>query len=332
MAPTVLVITALEDVTADMVVAALNERGTSVVRVDPAGIGSDLFFRAGIGQDSMVWGGRLRTASREVELEEVTAVYYRRPTPYAAGYQHLPQQPREFATAEARHGLGGVLNNLYGVLYVNDPAAVTRADFKPAQLQRFVELGLRIPPTLVTNEVQAAKEFAAKHEHVIYKPFRGLPRSEDGYTGAIWAQRVDPGTFDSDIAVTAHLFQAEIAKVGDVRVTVVGRRAFAQRITTRDGVLDWRRGNWDELIHAPIAVPKPVEAALHSYLVSFGLVFGCFDFALTGNGDAAEDWTAIECNPNGQWGWLPDASAITGTFADILSGREAAGYGESRRL
>jgi hypothetical protein len=66
-------------------------------------------------------------------------------------------------------------------------------------------------------------------------------------------------------------------------------------------------------------VPKPVEAALHSYLAAFGLVFGCFDFALTGDGDDAEDWVFIECNPNGQWGWLPDSGDITTAFADILS-------------
>ncbi|MCF2434429.1 hypothetical protein LV779_04115 [Streptomyces thinghirensis] len=60
-------------------------------------------------------------------------------------------------------------------------------------------------------------------------------------------------------------------------------------------------------------------AALHSYLASFGLAFGCFDFALTGNGTTPDDWWAIECNPNGQWGWLPDAPAIAEAFADILS-------------
>lgn len=38
MASTVLVITALEDVTADWVIAALNEREVPVVRVDPADI------------------------------------------------------------------------------------------------------------------------------------------------------------------------------------------------------------------------------------------------------------------------------------------------------
>ncbi|MFE7268429.1 ATP-grasp ribosomal peptide maturase [Streptomyces sp. NPDC057592] len=332
MASTVLVVTALEDFTADRVIAALNEREVPVVRVDPADIGPAMTFAARIGQDSPTWRGRLRTASREVELGEVAAVYYRRPTPYAARYQHLRPQERDFAVAEARHGLGGVLTNLHGATYVNHPAAVTRADFKPAQLQRFTELGLQIPPTLVTNDAEAARKFAAEHSHVIYKAFRGLPPGEDGHTGAIWAQRVDPDTFDDTLSVTAHLFQAEIPKTGDVRVTAVGQKVFAQQVAAPDGALDWRRGNWDNLIHAPIAVPAEIEAALHSYLASFGLVFGCFDFALTGDGDAPEHWTAIECNPNGQWGWLPDAPAITEAFADILSRKEVAGHDAARRL
>ncbi|MFI8992139.1 ATP-grasp ribosomal peptide maturase [Streptomyces antimycoticus] len=319
MAPLVLVLTSLEDVTADRVIAALNEREVPVARVDPADIGTGLSFGARIGAGSPTWSGRLRTTSREVELGEAAAVYYRRPTPYIARYGHLPAQQRDFAVAEARHGLGGILNHLHNAFYVNHPSAVTAADFKPAQLQKAAHLGLTIPPTLVTNDAEQAREFAADHGHVIYKTFRGLPRDENGHTGAIWAQRVDPDTFDDSLAVTAHLFQAEIPKTGDVRVTVVGQKVFAQQITAQDSALDWRRGDWDQLQHAPIAVPAPVETALHHYLSAFGLVFGCFDFALTGDGDSTADWVFIECNPNGQWGWLPDADAITTAFADILS-------------
>lgn len=318
-APLVLVITSLEDVTADRVITVLNEREVPIARVDPADIGAGLVFGARIGPEAPAWGGRLRTASREVELGEVAAVYYRRPTPYSTRYGHLPVQPRDFAAAEARHGLGGVLNHLHGALYVNHPSAVTAADFKPAQLQQAARLGLTIPPTLVTNDVEQARKFATDHNPVIYKTFRGLPRDEDKHTGAIWTQRVDPDTFDDSLAVTAHLFQAEVPKTGDVRVTVVGQKVFAQQISTPDGTLDWRRGNWDQLLHSPIAVPAAIEAALHSYLSAFALVFGCFDFALAGNGDHPEDWVFIECNPNGQWGWLPDAGDITTAFADILN-------------
>lgn len=331
MTSTVLVLTALEDVTADRVVEALNERAVPVVRADPADIGHGLSFGFHISPGRRRWGGWLRTASRTVEPGEVAAVYYRRPTPYAARFLHLPAQDGDFAAAEARHGLSGVLNGLSTALYVNHPRAVAGADFKPAQLQRFAELGLRIPPTLITNDVRSAREFAGQHERVVCKTFRGLPQSDGGQAGAIWTQRIDPESFDDSLAVTAHLFQAEIPKTGDVRVTVVGTRVFAQRITTLEGHLDWRRGDWDDLVHAPVVVPTVIEKALHRYLASFGLVFGCFDFAITGDGDDPEDWWAIECNPNGQWGWLPDAPAITEAFAELLTLKGGGSSDDARR-
>lgn len=57
-APLVLVITSLEDVTADLAIAALNERGVPVARVDPADIGAGLVFGARIRAGTRAWGGR----------------------------------------------------------------------------------------------------------------------------------------------------------------------------------------------------------------------------------------------------------------------------------
>ncbi len=47
-------------------------------------------------------------------------------------------------------------------------------------------------------------------------------------------------------------------------------------------------------------------------------MFGCFDFALASEHDVPDGWTFIECNPNGQWGFLPDAEAIADAFAETL--------------
>lgn len=125
MASLVLVVTSLEDVTADLVIEALNVREVPVARVDPADIGPEPVFGARIDAGTAAWSGRLRTASREVELGEVAAVYYRRPTPYTARFAHLPAQQRDFAAAEARHGLGGVLHSLTGARYAAG-SSVTR--------------------------------------------------------------------------------------------------------------------------------------------------------------------------------------------------------------
>jgi len=80
-------------------------------------------------------------------------------------------------------------------------------------------------------------------------------------------------------------------------------------------VLDWR-SDYDHLSYRVVTPPPEVRRALHRYLRRFGLVFGAFDFALTGDG-----WVFLECNPNGQWAWMEDPTGLpmTAAFADLLA-------------
>jgi hypothetical protein len=250
----------------------------------------------------------------------VHAVYHRRPSQWR--FDELEPQAREFAQAEARHGLKGLLANLPRCRYVNHPDHNDRADFKPAQLQVAAHAGLEIPATLITNDREAVKEFAQKHGSIIYKSFRGMPSAPGGEVAAIWTQEVIPDEVDESVAITAHLFQTKVPKNSDARVTVVGPHVFASEIVSPDEGLDWRRGDWDALVHTPIRVPSSVVSALHAYLDHFGLAFGCFDFALekAESGNELHRWTFLECNPNGQWGWLPDANAIAGSLKSSWRG------------
>lgn len=244
----VLVATSLEDVTADLVITALNVRKVPVCRVDPAAIGTGLTFAASLVGGSSGWGGRLTTPTRNVSISQIRSIYHRRPTPWR--FEQLPAPVRDFAAAEARHGLGGLLAAL-PVLHVNPPFACARAEYKPIQLQIAAELGFAVPATLVTNDVHAARSFIDEHQPVIYKSFRGVPASEDGLAGAIWAQRVSAAEVDESVSVTAHLFQAEVTpKVADARVTVVGQQVFASLISTPGRLLDWRAGDWAELSYS----------------------------------------------------------------------------------
>jgi ATP-grasp ribosomal peptide maturase len=306
------VLTGLEDVTADLVITALNTRNVPVARVDPADIGDELSFAGFNGGGQIGWSGQLATKTRDLDLGLVRSVYHRRPSPWR--FDHMPAQARDFAVAEARHGLGGLLAAL-PVRHVNPPFACVRAEYKPVQLQVAAELGFAVPATLVTNDVRAARAFITEHYPVVYKSFRGVPLGDDGRIGAIWTQRIEAAHLDDSLSVTAQLFQAEVEpKVADARVTVVGRQVFASLIRTPEGLLDWRAGDWAALSCTPVKVPEPVAEGMHRYLDRFGLVFGCFDFAIDDEGR----WHWIECNPNGQWGFLPEADAIADAFAAVL--------------
>jgi ATP-grasp ribosomal peptide maturase len=313
--PVVLVVTGLEDASADQVIEVLGERGVPVARVDLADFPCRLAFSARIptpGGAVPTVSGVLRTATRVVDLAGVRAFYYRRPQPFQ--FPPMTPEDRTFALLQGRYGFGGVLAALPGCLYVNHPQRVADAEVKPVQWAVAADVGLDVPATLVTNDPGQARAFAAEVGRVVYKPLRSAPLyGPAGEPAAVYVREVDPAGFDDSLRLTAHAFQALVDKAADVRVTVIGSRVFAVRIDS--GLLDWRE-DYGAHSYTVVGTPPALARALHAYLARFGLVFGAFDFALDRNGG----WVFLECNPNGQWAWLegPTGLPMTAALADLL--------------
>ncbi|MFJ5225406.1 ATP-grasp ribosomal peptide maturase [Streptomyces sp. NPDC088400] len=308
----VLVATEADDVTADMVITELNRRNVPVVRLNPADIGAGLTVSARFGTCPAPVAGQVRTLSRTVDLAQLRAVYWRRPTWPA--FQNLGDDDARFAAAQVRYGLGGTLYALDSPLWVNHPLRNAAADYKPAQLALAQRLGLTVPPTLVTNDPGEAREFITVHGQVIYKTLRWTPYERNGIPVTGWADPVTAAEIDDSVRVTPHLFQARVDKVADVRVLVVGRRTFTVRIDS--GLLDWRK-DYSALSYAVVDLPDHMDKALLAYLGHFGLVSGSFDLSV----DQAGDYWWLELNPNGQWGWLEEKTGLkmSAAFADLLT-------------
>jgi hypothetical protein len=104
-------------------------------------------------------------------------------------------------------------------------------------------------------------------------------------------------------------------------VVVVAGQVFAFAIdaTSESGRLDWR-SDYAALRYTLTDVPADVTAGMSAYLDAFGLVFGVFDAAITHDG-----WVIYECNPNGQWLWLAEATGapVAAAFAHALIGGTA---------
>ncbi|WP_405894571.1 ATP-grasp ribosomal peptide maturase [Streptomyces sp. NBC_00104] len=311
----VVVLTALDDVTSDHVITALNDRGVPVVRLDPGSPAEVTFSgRAGSGWS---WHGPLTTPTRALGLEDARAVYYRRPTPYVPA-DGLDDQERDFAVAQFRHGLGGLLAALPGCLYVNHPHRNSGAEFKPRQITEAVRAGLDVPPTLITNDSAAARSFAREYGPVVYKPLRSTTYRAGGASRTVWVRPVAADEIGDGVAACPHLFQQAVAKTADVRVAAVGERLFATRITIDGDHLDWRF-DYGLINCTPMKaadVPLTVRRGIRAYLKAFGLLFGAFDFAL----EASGAWRFLECNANGQWAFVdPETTgAITWALADLL--------------
>ncbi|QIJ62940.1 ATP-grasp ribosomal peptide maturase [Streptomyces sp. JB150] len=312
----VLVVTEPHDVTADLVISHLNQRAVPVARFNPADIGAGLSIAARFDTYPARITGQLRTLSRSVALDEVRAIYWRRPV--WPVFDRLPDADARFAQAQVRYGLGGFLYALRGCWWVNHPLRNAAADYKPAQLALAHSFGLRVPPTLVTNDPDEARRFIREHGRVIYKALRWTSYARDGVSLTTWTEPVSAEELDDTVRVAPHLFQARVDKIADLRVLIVGRRVFAVRITS--GLLDWRT-DYAGLRYDVVDLPDRLSRTLRAYLDHYGLASGSFDLAV----DREGEYHWLELNPNGQWAWLEEETGLemAAAFADLLIEGEA---------
>lgn len=155
----------------------------------------------------------------------------------------------------------------------------------------------------------------------MYKPLGGgFHRDNDDNLTLIYTTPVAAESFDdAEIAATSHAFQTFIDKTHDVRVTVAGPRVFGVAIhsTSHRGQVDWR-SDYNSLSYTETAVPDGIKNSINCYLRRFDILYGAFDFSV----DRQGRWWFLECNPNGQWGFITEATGvpIASAIADLLTG------------
>ncbi|WP_206507766.1 MvdC/MvdD family ATP grasp protein [Streptomyces chrestomyceticus] len=311
-----LVVTFPLDPTADFVLRELNARRVPFWRTDLADFPTRSALSAELGTDGR-WRGTMQDSARGVDLSEVRAVWWRKPTPFA--FPETMSGPEQaFATSQAKRAVGGVLGSLPGVLWVNRPER--NADCtKPRQLAAAAEAGLCVPETLITNNPADVPPFAERcGGRIVTKVLGGIVHTENNTRGQLYTHRVPPEQWaDPRIALTAHLFQREITdKAYEIRVTVVNDQTFPVAIHAPAGPasLDWRRDS-DSLHYSTALLPPEVQRGIETLMWRLELVFAALDFIVDRNGTHY----LVDVNPGGQWAWIGQTrDAITHALANLL--------------
>ncbi|WP_406002605.1 ATP-grasp ribosomal peptide maturase [Streptomyces sp. NBC_00829] len=308
---TVLILTCQEDVTTDMVVAKLYERGVPLVRFDPADLPGEAALSAeyvsGDFQGYLSYDGRL------LSMSALRSIWVRRPGEPAA---HA-DEASEWLTAESRQALYGMLYSTTA-RWMNHPCVAAQARCKPWQLRVAHRSGFAVPPTLVTTFPRVARQFAEQHKEIVVKSATGPPATEPPM--ALPTTRIGPDTDFSAVAAGPTLLQKFIAKQADIRLTYVGGRMFAARKEAESDQVDGRYGTghpWK-----PSEVPDRVARAVREYAGMAGLAYGAFDFAVDDEGV----WWFLECNQGGQFGFveLETGQPIAAAVASWLGGSQPA--------
>ncbi len=251
---------------------------------------------------------RIRNGSQTLVLDRFTTVWNRR-VGYLSYPDALHEADRDFVEKECRTCLDSTFETLCPeAFWVNSPRAFRNDALKPRQLAVAVGCGLTIPPTLVSNDPEAIAAFYEQHDgRIIYKSFHARSwRGEDGagsWQRMGFTERVARHHLQrrGSLAAAPGIYQREVSKAFDVRATFMGSSCLAVRLTAdgeSDGVPDWRSVQ-DRLHLEPVALPESVYGACRRLMADHDLVFGCFDFAVTPDGD----YVFLEVNQMGQFLW-----------------------------
>lgn len=223
-----------------------------------------------------------------MQLNEIGCAWYRRPTTFEFP-KGLNTEERRWAQHEARRAVGGILAAL--PRWLNHPCDIARSEYKPVQLQMARTVGLTVPPTLITNDAEAARRFAKEHDQIVYKPLSSAGVSEEGHYKLVYANRLTADDIADTVSATGNLFQRWVDKAYEVRLTVVDDAFFAIRIDAESeaGTVDWRT-DYDNLRYAVVNVPHDVLEHVLDLLEILRLRFAALDFVVTSNGE----WVFLE--------------------------------------
>lgn len=311
----VLLATNKQDITTDYLVHELRRRGAPFLRLNTEDLPQTIITFAEAGSLT----GTITVRGVTHDLATFKSAYYRRPElpePRTAG----DSTARAYAVQEWSAAARSLWNALEG-RWLNSPFAILRAEDKPRQLSIARVRGLQVPPTVVGNDINAARGLLAMHRCVIKPLRRALVDDPNGPGQVIFTSELtDLGEEDRvSFEAVPVIVQAQIPKRRDLRVTVVDQNTVAVAIHSQaheETCVDWRRGARTDLLHERVDLPPTVAAACVEVVQDLNLRFAAIDLVEDRDGT----FWFLEANPNGQWAWLEQVEGvdIAATIVDAL--------------
>lgn len=151
--------------------------------------------------------------------------------------------------------------------------------------------------------------------------------AESGEVVSVYTSRVtldDLRDEASCVRYTACLFQEQVPKKVELRITVLGEHVFPAEITymhPERATVDWRTA-YQDLQYGIHELPQEIHRKCLALVHKLGLSFAAIDMIVTSD----NRFVFLEANPNGQWQWIERATGfpICETLVDLLIAGEAA--------
>jgi glutathione synthase/RimK-type ligase-like ATP-grasp enzyme len=265
----------------EAVLAAMRKRGSNFVLLDQRRVlHQRVELELGAELHGSVWDG-----GQCIELAAVSALYAR--VYDVTQIRHVAQADEEtVARVREQESALWTWANETPARVVNRPSAMASNSSKPYQAALIEAQGFRVPQTLITTDVEAARQFWDCHGDVIYKSVSGV-RSI--------VSRLGPGDCDrlGDVVWCPTQFQAYVPG-RDHRVHVIGDEVFPVEVCSQ--AVDYRYAKRQGLsvdLRACSLPPEIAERARKTAAV-LGLAVAGLDLRVTPDGE----WYCFEVNPS----------------------------------
>ena len=256
---------------------------------------------------------------KEYQSTDFSAVWYMHPTLPKPLLAYEPAEHRSFIHAqfyEMRRALWTVMGDK---TWLNDPWKAAEAESKIVQLATACRTGLKVPETVITSDPDRIRSFRVDcGGDIIVKNLGTSPILDHViYTNKI----TDESMLSIDsVRSSPSIFQANVPKKYELRITIVGETMFPVRIDSQEDALtaiDWRskpKLNDFNVHMEPTMIPLDIERRLRAFMRSMGLTYGCVDMVVT----PSDEYVFLEVNPNGQWYFVQLRTGLV--IADAIAG------------
>jgi glutathione synthase/RimK-type ligase-like ATP-grasp enzyme len=289
----VLVLTNERDVGSDLVVRIFRERGVPYLRINTERL-SERNFTWLNGTYS------IETPRGQVDFSSIRSVWMRQPIWPAFRTSPAVSEVLQNQWRAVVRGLASL-----GASWINPIDAGLAAESKVLQLATAKDVGFDVPETCVSSDVEYIRRFAdANRGRLIVKALDAPLIEEDDGSRFVYTSRLNLEILKGREGpeLVPMIFQEEITNKQDIRIVVIDEEVFAFKIAGNASDVDWRRGGREAVVTATDS-PDHIKFSCINFLSSLGLRFGAFDFAVND-----ERYAFLECNQNGEWGWLQRAT------------------------
>lgn len=301
----VLILSTSDNVHADAVQEAVKLRGEGVVRVNFDS--HDFTFSSVLSSEQPCY-----IMNAPVD-KSISGVFLHHPLDATTIFEGVDKLDSDLIRSGWVNAIDWLERSSEGSTWVNKFSACRNAVSSIVQLRVALANGLRVPDTILTNDLVTVSGFAKKHDRIITKPGALYGVNLTGHR--ILANLIRVADVDTrSLSVSPCLFQEYIEKAFELRVHVVGDTVLACKIDSQEcesTKIDWRNYRLSQTPHHAIVLDQRLHDACLAICHSLHLTFGILDIIITKSGDAV----FLECNSQGHWLWIEKLTGLPITDA-----------------